>query len=291
MNPAVDAPPANLKETVRGYWESNPLGSLDLADVGTRAYFDGHDALYRNEIPFAMHLFEFDQHAGERVLDVGCGPGWLVRNFARGGARITAVDITATAASLAKRSLRLYGLRGETGVADAENLPFAEGTFDFATSNGVLHHTPDTRRGVEEIYRVLKPGSRAMISVYYRHPLLRKWTFPLTRIVLRVLALRAPGRSKLLSAKSVEEFVGAYDGDGNPLGKAYDFREFRDLLRGFEILSMEVHFFPRRFLPLGHLIPTWLLRILNRHFGTLIYATLRKPAHTNVIAESSAPRI
>jgi SAM-dependent methyltransferase len=271
MSDAID------KADVRRYWESKPLGSLDLGNVGSREYFEGHDRLYEHEIPFAMHMFEFDRHAGELVLDVGCGPGWLVRNFARNGARTVAVDLTDAAVRLTRESLRIAGLRAHLGVADAEKLPFASNTFDFATSNGVLHHTPDTKAGFREIHRVLKPGGRAMISVYYRHILLRGAFFPITRIGLKMLSLRAAGRSKLTSARTVEEFVNAYDGDGNPLGRIYDFGEFRALCEDFEIENMEVHFFPRRFFPFGDRIPRWLHKLLNRYLGTLIYARMRKP--------------
>jgi ubiquinone/menaquinone biosynthesis C-methylase UbiE len=266
------------KQDVRRYWESKPLGSLDLTNPGTREYFEGHDKLYEHEIPYAMHLFEFDRHAGELVLDVGCGPGWLVRNFARGGARIVAVDLTNTAVQLTRKSLRIYDLRAQLGVADAENLPFPDGTFDYATSNGVLHHTPDTQKAFREVLRVLKPGGRAMISVYYRHLLLSRALFPVTRLALRLLSLRAAGRSKLTTARTVDEFVNAYDGDGNPLGRVYNKPELRQLCEGFTIENVEVHFFPRRFFPFGDRIPEWMHRILDRSLGTLVYAQLRKPA-------------
>ena len=49
------------------------------------------------------------------------------------------------------------------GERDAESLPFETGTFDVVYSNGVLHHTPNTRAVVQEILRVLKPGGRIMI--------------------------------------------------------------------------------------------------------------------------------
>lgn len=201
-----------------------------------------------------------------------------MRNFARSGANVVGVDLTHTAVNLTRESLRLFSLTAQLGVADAEKLPFLDNCFDFVTSNGVLHHTPDTERAFQEALRAPKPGHRALISVYYKHPLLRRPLFPLTRLMLRLGSLRAAGRTGLTTARTAEEFVRSYDGDRNPLGKAYDFAEPRRLSRGSEILNMEVHFFSRRFFPLGKYIPVWLHRQLNRHFGTLIYARLRKPA-------------
>src|SRR5207249_3693752 len=115
---------APSKEEVRRYWQEHPLGSLDLQNVGSREYFEAHDQLVLDEIPFTMHLFEFDRHANERVLDIGCGPGWLVRNFARGGARVIGIDLTHAAVDLTRQSLRLFNLKAQLGVADAEKMPF-----------------------------------------------------------------------------------------------------------------------------------------------------------------------
>lgn len=50
--------------------------------------------------------------------------------------------------------------------ADAENLPFPNASFDMALSVGVLHHTPDTAKGICEIHRILKPGGVAIIMLY-----------------------------------------------------------------------------------------------------------------------------
>ena len=49
---------------------------------------------------------------------------------------------------------------------DAENLSFSKDTFDLVYSNGVLHHTVDTQRAIDEVYRVLKPGGQAVIMLY-----------------------------------------------------------------------------------------------------------------------------
>lgn len=68
---------ASVKEDVRRYWQEHPLGSLDLQNVGSREYFEGHDQLVDEEIQYAMHLFEFDRHASERVrTSAAARDGW-----------------------------------------------------------------------------------------------------------------------------------------------------------------------------------------------------------------------
>ena len=63
------------------------------------------------------------------------------------------------------------GVGAEVLRGDAELLPFADATFDRASSNGVLHHTPDMPAALREIHRVLQPGGTATIIVYHRDSL------------------------------------------------------------------------------------------------------------------------
>jgi ubiquinone/menaquinone biosynthesis C-methylase UbiE len=56
-------------------------------------------------------------------------------------------------------------------LSDAENLPFADASFDFVYSWGVIHHTEDVPRAASEIMRVLKPGGEMCVMVYHRHSL------------------------------------------------------------------------------------------------------------------------
>ena len=81
---------------VRQYWEANPLSTFEShLQIGTPAFFDWYnDYRCSDNEAFTLHLHEFDQHAGERVLDIGCGVGWLCRNFALGGANVMGVDVT-----------------------------------------------------------------------------------------------------------------------------------------------------------------------------------------------------
>jgi len=51
--------------------------------------------------------------------------------------------------------------------ADGEALPFDDNSFDIVYSWGVLHHSPDTEKAIEEVYRVLRPGGRSCIMIYH----------------------------------------------------------------------------------------------------------------------------
>jgi SAM-dependent methyltransferase len=111
------------------------------------------DRLGRNGIP-TTELSE------KTVLDAGCGGGRYTAAWALLGARSAiGCDVSETGLSDAKRRVQEKGFRGvnfEQGNVLA--LPFASNRFDIVFSNGVLHHTIDWERGVEELVRVLKPG-------------------------------------------------------------------------------------------------------------------------------------
>jgi SAM-dependent methyltransferase len=203
--------------------------------------------------------------------------GWLCANFAAHGAQVTGVDLTRRGVELTRRRLELLGLSATVLSANAEALPFATASFDFVTAAGVLHHTPDTAAGLREIQRVLRPGGRALISLYYQSWLLSPWLWPLTRFLVRHLFGHLPGRSAFRQVCTSNDLVRLYDGNDNPLGKSYTRRGAEQLAAGFVIEHLEIHYFPRRFVPLGRWLPRWLYRLLDRCCGLMIYLHLRKP--------------
>jgi SAM-dependent methyltransferase len=109
------------------------------------------------------HVAEFREHAGDKVLEVGCGAGTDLLQFAKHGAIATGVDLTASHVDLARR--RLDGL-ALVYQADMRKLPFADNTFDYVYSHGVLHHSDEPEKVVREMLRVLRPGGRMNIHVY-----------------------------------------------------------------------------------------------------------------------------
>ena len=64
--------------------------------------------------------------------------------------------------------MKMFGLEATILRMDAEYMKFGDSTFDFIWSWGVIHHSSNTRKILEEMHRVLKPGGRAVIMVYYR---------------------------------------------------------------------------------------------------------------------------
>jgi len=160
---------SELKERVRAFWQAHPCGTkFSDAEIGTREFFariEAHRYAKEWHIPEAA---DFAGARGLRVLEIGCGLGTDGVRFAKAGADYTGVDLTDAAIELARKRFELSGLRGELRVSDAENLDFADESFDLVYSHGVLHHTPDIARAVSEIHRVLKPGGRAIVMLYHR---------------------------------------------------------------------------------------------------------------------------
>lgn len=264
---------------IQNFWEKNPLFAFESpAPVGTKEFFEWHNRIRCGDVePFSIHLYEFKGHVSERVLDVGCGIGWLCWQFAKGGANLTGIDITSRGVDLTRQRLALDNLPSHLVQSSAEHLPFRAESFHFVTAAGVLHHTPDTLRAVQEVHRVLRPNGRAMISLYYKNWLLSKRAWPLTRSLVRGVFGHVPGREAFRQVQTVDDFVRIYDGNENPLGYSYSHQEVLALINNyFKIERLEVHYFPRRFLSFGEILPGWAHRLFDNYCVLMIYLSLQK---------------
>jgi SAM-dependent methyltransferase len=99
---------------------------------------------------------------GVRVLDVGCGPGHLCAAAAARGATPVGTDL----APGMVRAAREAHPELEFHVGDAEDLPFADASFDAALAAFVVNHLPHPRRAAVELRRVLRPGGRAAVAMW-----------------------------------------------------------------------------------------------------------------------------
>jgi SAM-dependent methyltransferase len=203
---------------VRRYWDAH-IHDLDVSPAapGTRQFFDDLDQYHFEKLHHLPRLIDFDAYRGKMVLDVGCGAGTDLARFARGGANVSGVDISASAIALAKANVDQQGLTADLREADGEHLPFADGTFDLVYAHGVVQYTANDRALVDECRRVLKPGGTAVFQVYNR----LSWLNAL---------------SKLMK-------VGLEHEDA-PVLKKYSIGEFRTLLDGFSDVRIVEERFP-----------------------------------------------
>jgi ubiquinone/menaquinone biosynthesis C-methylase UbiE len=155
---------------IEQYWNAR-IHDLEMTDepVGTRAFFDDLDEYRFDKLRYLPELVDFNGLRGQTLLEVGCGIGTDLVRFARGGALVTGVDLSATAIDLARKNFLEHGLAPvELRVANAEALPYPDASFDQVYGHGVIQYTADPARLIRECHRVLKPGGTAVFMVYNR---------------------------------------------------------------------------------------------------------------------------
>jgi ubiquinone/menaquinone biosynthesis C-methylase UbiE len=118
-----------------------------------------------------------------KVLEVGPGPGYVSIEVARllQQVEVVGLDLSETMIEIARRNADEYGVseRVEFRQGNASHMPFEDSRFDFVMSSGSLHHWEESPQVFSEIYRVLKPGCRALISDLRRdvpQEAVKKWT-------------------------------------------------------------------------------------------------------------------
>ena len=267
---------------VRRWWTRSPMtydwqgtipwepGSPEfLAEVERRFLQECWFAQAPGAAPFSG-LIDFPTIRGKDVLEIGCGTGVHARLLAASGAKLTAVDLTPTAIELTRRRLELAGLEANVLEADAESLPFPDGSFDFDWSWGVIHHSAHTDRVIAEIGRVLRPGGRVSLMVYHRSSI----TYWINYVFIRGVLLGG------LLRESPAELANRWS-DG-VVARHYTRRELAGALSGpFEEVETRVMGqlaeaipLPRRLRrPLEPLVPQKVRQALLRRLGWFVFAT------------------
>jgi 2-polyprenyl-6-hydroxyphenyl methylase/3-demethylubiquinone-9 3-methyltransferase len=150
----------DVYERLGGSWwdETSPLNLLHgSVTPGRFAYF--RDVLARQ--PGAGP-------AGLRVLDIGCGGGFLAEEFAALGCQVTGVDPSPATIAAARAHAAGSGLRIDYRVGTGEELPVPDTAFDVACCCDVLEHVSDLDRVISETPRVLKPGGLYLFDTINR---------------------------------------------------------------------------------------------------------------------------
>lgn len=138
---------AEFREDERNGWNAR-AGGYDLATAKATL----------QSIPMLLHMAGL--YHGARLLDVGCGPGYLAAAAATLGAEATGIDFADAMLDLARSRFPRIDFR----QGDAEALDFPDESFDIVASNIVLFHLVDPARGIAEAARVLRSGGRFVFS-------------------------------------------------------------------------------------------------------------------------------
>ena len=205
-------------DAIRQYWNER-IHDLEMtdADVGTKRFFDDLDDYRFDKLHYLPRLVDFSAFRDRRLLEVGCGIGTDLARFARGGAKVTGIDLSQTAIDLARKNFTLNNLRAEElRVGNGEALPYPNEVFDVVYGHGVIQYTADPAQLIRECHRVLKPGGTGIFMVYNRV----SWLNALSK-VMKV----------------------ALEHEDAPVLKKFSIAEFRQLLTPFA----QVDIVPERF--------------------------------------------
>lgn len=162
----------DLQNEIQKFWNKKPCGTFgNIPDILNIEYFEKiRNRRYRLE-PFIFEIAKFKDWENKKVLEIGCGIGMDGLEFAKNGANYTGIDLSDKSIKVCKEHFKLFNQTGEIINTDVNNLPFDDNTFDLVYSFGVLHHNSSMQKGIDEVFRVLKPGGKIEIMVYNRYSL------------------------------------------------------------------------------------------------------------------------
>ena len=223
------------KDEVQKQWNNDACGSqyVEKAQPNTLEwYLEAERYRYGTYAPWMHNVMEFGRHRGEKVLEIGAGLGTDLSQFAKNGSICTDLDLSAGHLEHAKRSFALRQLPCRFVHGDAENMPFETGEFDVVYSNGVIHHTPNTTRVIQEIHRILKPGGKAIIMVYAEN----SWHYWMR--IVREIGIQNSDLEAISPGEIMSRNVEISTNNQRPLVKVYGAARLRQMFGEFQTVGI-----------------------------------------------------
>lgn len=255
-------------DDVREYWDRRPCNIRHSnLPIGTKEYFDAVETRKYHVEPHIPSFAEFPRWSGKKVLEIGCGIGTDTINFARAGAKVTAIDISKESINVASARAKVFGLEEmiDFRVGNAEDLasliPMTD--YDLIYSFGVLHHTPNPPKAINELKKFMGKESELRIMLYAKN----SW---------KNFMIEA----NLDQPEAQNEC---------PIAFTYTNSEVADLLNGFEIIDIsQDHIFPyniEKYIKHEYEAELWF-----KHMPQLMFEQLEKKLgwHLLVIAKISS---
>ena len=156
-------------EDVQKFWDRQPCNiKHSTFPVGTKEYFDGVEQRKYFVEPHIPNFCNFKKWKEKKVLEIGCGLGTDAINFARAGAILTVVELSKKSLDLAKKRFKLYNLSAKFFLGNAEELSkfVPVESYDLIYSSGVIHHSPNPEKIVNEIEKYCDKNTEIRILLY-----------------------------------------------------------------------------------------------------------------------------
>lgn len=263
-------------EEVQKYWDSRPCNIRHSSkEIGSKEYYNDVEARKYLVEPHIPAFAEFDRWKGKKVLEIGCGIGTDTINFARSGAKVTALDYSEESLKIAKKRAEVFNLPIKFYHADAEQISkiVPLDTYDLIYSFGVIHHTPHPLRAIDEVKKYMDKNSEFKIMVYNRNSYKTWW------IIIKYGFGQFWKKDKLIAKYSEAQ-------TGSPVTYSYTKKTIHNLLDGFSTKNMFVdHIFPYSIPEYKkyeykkvwyfRIIPAFIFRWMEKTWGWHLCATVK----------------
>ena len=204
-------------------------------------YLDCLEKLFLDRMHLAVTEMPYNQINNKKILEIGCGTGGHSLFFASKGANVYSTDLTPERVASSSQLINyLDTFKAHFEICDAENLPYENNSFDIVYSNGVIHHTYDIKKAINEIHRVLKPKGKAFIMLYAKHSFMYYFNILLIKGLL--LGYKKKYKKNWIGA-STEWMSDKKQKITNPMTMVFNQNELNLLFREFKIDSVRKNSF------------------------------------------------
>jgi len=210
----------DIAQEVAGYWTDHnvTLHKQFASRKESLDYFHWRCDQYSGYLDL-MPVKGFD---GKDILDYGCGPGHDLVGFLEYSKPKNLVGADVSNSSLQEAEARLALHDGDADLVlldpDKVQLPFADQSFDYIHSSGVLHHLPNLTQTLNEFRRILRPGGLCRVMVYnYNSIFLHLYVAYSLRLKQKTIPTNLPIR---------QAFAHSTDGPDCPISNCYTPEEF-----------------------------------------------------------------
>lgn len=144
-------------------------------------------------------LNELQQLDFQKILDVGCGTGEILKNIKERYSFVQLYGLDISEEMLKQANDKLKGT-ATLILGDAENITLETNSFDLLLCTDSFHHYPNPQQAISEFYRVLKHGKFLLIADYWK-------PFPIRQIMNLFISYSNEGDVKIYSKKEIIEFL------------------------------------------------------------------------------------